>query len=115
MKRHSWKEIEREQLSEKVARQVIHAERITVARIYLSKGAVVPRHSHENEQVTLLDSGRLRFSFDGGDMLLEAGQAMQIPPNAPHGVEALEDSAAVDLFVPVRQDWVRGDDSYLRR
>ena len=37
-----------------------------------------------------------------------------IPPNAPHLVEALEDSLATDLFSPIREDWIRGDDAYLR-
>lgn len=115
MKRHIWSEIERERLNEKAARQVIHAGRITIARIYLAKGAVVPRHGHENEQVTLLESGKLRFTFDSGEVLLEAGQAMQIEPDAPHAVEALEDSVALDLFAPVREDWIRGEDAYLRR
>jgi quercetin dioxygenase-like cupin family protein len=39
---------------------------------------------------------------------------MQIPPDAPHRVEALEDSVAIDLFAPPRLDWIRGDDAYLR-
>ena len=46
---------------------------------------------------------------------IAAGDSLQIPSNAPHSVEALEDSVAVDLFSPVREDWIRGDDAYLRR
>jgi len=115
MKLHRWNEIDKEQMNPNFARQVIHAERITIARVYLKKGSVVPRHHHENEQVTLLEQGKLRFVFDGGEQVLESGEAMQIPPNAPHEVEALEDSVAVDLFSPIRADWLRGDDSYLRR
>jgi quercetin dioxygenase-like cupin family protein len=115
MKLHRWNEIDREQMNPKVARQVIHAERITIARLYLKKGCTVPRHHHENEQITLLEQGKLRFVFDDGEQMLESGEAMQIPPNAPHEVEALEDSVAVDLFSPIRADWLRGDDAYLRR
>lgn len=111
---YRWSEIEREPMTAGIIRQVIHSERITVARISLPKGAVVPRHHHENEQVTLLQEGRLRFVFPEGDKLLSAGEVMQIPPNVPHEVEALEDSVAVDLFAPVREDWIRGDDAYLR-
>jgi quercetin dioxygenase-like cupin family protein len=98
-----------------LARQVIHAERVTIARLFLRKGAVVPRHSHGNEQVTLLQEGRLRFLFDDAEHILAAGEAMPIPPDAPHRVEALEDSVAIDIFAPVREDWIRGDDAYLRR
>ena len=98
-----------------LTRQVIHGEHITVARIQLAKGAIVPVHSHVNEQITLLEKGRLRFVISGEERIIQAGEALQIPPNAPHEVEALEDSLAVDLFSPIRADWISGDDAYLRR
>ena len=115
MKLHVWDRIERERMSPSLSRQVIHTDQITIARLHLAKGAVVPRHSHVNEQVTLLERGKLLFRMDGSETILEAGQAMQIPPNMPHLVEALEDSDALDLFSPVREDWIRGDDAYLRK
>ena len=115
MKLHEWNRIPKEQLSGQLARQVIHGANLTVARIHLAKGAVVPRHSHENEQMTVLAEGLLRFVFDDQEKLLVPGQVMEIPPNAPHKVEALEDSMAMDLFAPRREDWIRGDDAYLRR
>jgi len=40
---------------------------------------------------------------------------MRIPPHVPHSAQALEDSVAVDLFSPIREDWIRGDDAYLRK
>jgi quercetin dioxygenase-like cupin family protein len=97
------------------SRQVIHTSRMTIARVALKKGSTVPRHHHENEQVTVLLEGKLRFLFDDGERVISGGQCMEIPPNAPHQVDALEDSVAFDLFAPVRADWLRGDDSYLRR
>lgn len=109
-----WDEIEHEQMNPLVARRVLHGDGLTVARIYLKKGAVIPRHSHENEQLTNLLEGRLRFEFDGRESIIQAGELMQIPSNEPHKVEALEDSVAVDIFQPVREDWLRGEDSYLR-
>jgi quercetin dioxygenase-like cupin family protein len=109
-----WSEIPVENMSPVLARQVIHTERMTIARLRLKKGAVVPRHSHNNEQVTLLEEGKLRFYFDDSTQDLAAGEVMKIPPDAPHRVEALEDSLAVDLFAPVRADWVQGEDAYLR-
>ncbi|MBK5293636.1 MAG: cupin domain-containing protein [Acidobacteriia bacterium] len=112
---HRWNQIEKEQMNPSFSRQVIHTERMTIAQVFLKKGSVVPRHHHENEQVTLLQQGRLRFVFDDGERLLEGGEAMQIPPHAPHEVIAIEDSVAFDLFDPVRADWLRGDDAYLRR
>jgi quercetin dioxygenase-like cupin family protein len=112
---HIWNEIEIEQMNPLVTRQVIHSERMTISRLVLKKGAAVSRHQHENEQITMLESGRLRFIFDDEHVIVEAGHAMQIAPNRPHAVEALEDSVACDLFAPVRADWISGDDAYLRR
>lgn len=114
MKLHDWSKIEREQLNPSAARQVIHATNVTVARIYLSKGAVVPEHSHFNEQLTVLIQGRLKFTHRDKEIILEAGQALEIPPDEPHQVTALEDSVAMDIFAPRREDWIRGDDAYLR-
>ena len=114
MKRHAWKDIPKEQLAPLVARQVLHAERITIARLFLRKDSVVPRHSHPNEQITMLESGKLKFIFDDGEHILEGGQMMQIRGEEPHAVVAMEDSVATDLFAPIREDWVRGDDAYLR-
>lgn len=114
MKVHSWREVEREPMTEGIARQVIHSGRMTTARIFLKKGAVVARHSHENEQMSHVLEGRLKFEFNGGDVVVEAGQVLEIPSNEPHRVVALEDSAAMDVFAPSRQDWISGDDAYLR-
>lgn len=114
MKIHRWDEIEREQLGPRIARRVIHSDRMTIARLYLKKGAVVPRHHHEHEQVSYVVEGRLEFDFDGEKSLVSAGEMMQIESHKPHKVEALEDSIALDIFQPVRGDWLRGEDAYLR-
>ncbi len=115
MKLHVWNRIEKEQMSPTFARQVIHAGQLTVARVWLKKGAVVPEHSHVNEQISMIEQGKLLFFIEGRHVLVEAGQALEIPPNVPHSAEAVEDCVAMDLFTPVREDWRRGDDAYLRR
>lgn len=112
---YKWNEMPKELLSATLARQVIHGEQTTIARIYLQKDAVVPRHHHHNEQITTLESGQLRFVFDDQEVVLHAGESLVIAPNAPHEVIALEDSVALDVFSPAREDWRRGDDAYLRR
>jgi quercetin dioxygenase-like cupin family protein len=76
---------------------------------------VVPEHSHPNEQISMLDQGSLRFVIAGQEILVKAGEVLRIPPHVPHSAEALEDAVAVDLFSPVREDWIRGDDAYLRK
>jgi quercetin dioxygenase-like cupin family protein len=114
MKHKRWDDIEHEDLSPGIARRVLHGDGLTVARIYLKKGAIVPRHSHPNEQLSCVAEGRLRFDFDDRQLEVAAGEMMQISGNEPHQVEALEDSVALDFFQPVREDWLRGEDSYLR-
>jgi quercetin dioxygenase-like cupin family protein len=86
-----------------------------VAEIELRKDAVVPEHSHVNEQVTVLKKGALLFRIEGQEIVLRAGEVLEIPPHAPHSVEALEDSVAIDIFAPRREDWISGDDAYLRK
>ena len=115
MVQHAWLSIPVERMSPLVSRQVLHTGSMTVARIFMKKGAVVPLHHHVNEQITMLEEGRLRFVIEGVESEIRGGEMMQIQPNAPHLVEALEDSVATDLFSPVREDWIRGDDAYLRR
>ena len=115
MKLHSWDKVELENLSDTVSRRVIHSDRMTTARITVKKGGVVPRHSHENEQISHVLEGSVLFQFDDREITARAGDLVEIASNEPHRVEALEDSVALDVFQPVREDWIRGDDSYLRK
>ena len=115
MQVYEWNIVEKEQLNPVCARQVIHAETLTVARLYMSKGCTVPLHSHHNEQLSMVEQGALKFVLGGKEIVVKAGEVLQIPPHLPHSAEALEDSIAMDLFSPVREDWIRGDDAYLRK
>jgi quercetin dioxygenase-like cupin family protein len=114
MQHYSWDRVQQEQLNPLLSRQMIHTRQMTIARIHLKKGAVVPIHSHPNEQISTLERGAMRFVIDGQETLLRPGQVLEIPSGAPHSAEALEDSLAIDLFSPPREDWIRGDDAYLR-
>jgi quercetin dioxygenase-like cupin family protein len=115
MERYNWTAIPEEKMNPFLSRWVIHTGKMTVARLWLQKGAVVPLHQHVNQQVTMLRSGALRFEMGGESFVLNAGEVLVIPPDMPHRVEALEESMATDLFTPQREDWIRGDDAYLRR
>ena len=88
-----------------------------LAHVYLKKGAVVPMHSHDNEQFTYVVEGALKFRIgDGGpdDLVVRSGEILHLPSNVPHEAEALEDTLDVDVFTPPRQDWLDGTDAYLR-
>ena len=104
-----------EHLNPLMSRKVMHGSNMTVARLTMRQGAHVPTHSHVNEQTAMVEQGALRFVTAEGEYIVRAGESMCVPPNLPHSVDALEDSVALDIFAPVREDWVRGDDAYLRR
>jgi quercetin dioxygenase-like cupin family protein len=103
-------------MSPSVSRQAIHGELMTIARIRLRKGALVERHQHVHEQVATVLRGKMRFLVgDGEEQIVSSGETIVLPPNVPHAAEVLEDSDVLDAFSPVREDWIRGDDAYLRR
>ncbi len=95
-------------------RQYIVGTNMMLARIVLRKGALVPMHHHFHEQISHVVEGALEFRIDGKPVTVRAGEILCIPPHVPHEVVALEDSVALDIFNPPRQDWIDGDDAYLR-
>jgi quercetin dioxygenase-like cupin family protein len=99
-----------------IGRRLITGDEMMIAHVYLAKGAIVPRHSHHNEQITYILEGKLRFTLGDGDETVDvaAGEVLTIPAHVPHMAEALEDTLDVDVFHPPRQDWLDGSDAYLR-
>jgi unsaturated pyranuronate lyase len=110
----SWDETEVEQLSAGIGRQMLNGDAMTLARVLLAAGAVVPEHHHDNEQIANVLSGRLRFVIGDEEREVMAGESVLIPGGVPHRIEALDDSVVLDVFAPRREDWLRGDDAYLR-
>ncbi|MCL4843462.1 MAG: cupin domain-containing protein [Bryobacteraceae bacterium] len=111
---HDWSTIAAEPMNDKVTRRVIHTAQMTIARLEMQAGAHVPEHAHPNEQVSMVERGLLRFHIEGREVLVGAGQSLEIPPHVPHSVDVVEDAAVTDLFTPKREDWLRGEDAYLR-
>ena len=109
-----WCDIELETLNPLIQRHFVVGGEVMLARILLKKGAVVPLHSHHNEQVTWVQEGALEFQIDGRTVVVGAGEVLCIPPNMPHAATALEDTVDVDVFTPPRADWINKDDAYLR-
>jgi quercetin dioxygenase-like cupin family protein len=113
-----WEDMPKEELSDQLSRRLITGERMMLAHVYLKKGCVVRRHSHENEQITYILEGALRFWIgedEKEEVTVRAGEVLHIPSNVPHKAEALEDTVDVDIFSPPRQDWLEKTDDYLRR
>lgn len=102
-------------LNPSIDRQFVYGERTMLARLTLRRGALVPEHSHENEQITYILEGALRFTLgDGRVITVSAGEVLVIPSNLAHKAEALEDTIDLDVFTPPRADWIAGTDAYLR-
>jgi quercetin dioxygenase-like cupin family protein len=112
---HRWTEVPAEQINGDINRRYITGDRVTVARFELRRGGVVPVHAHENEQISMVMSGALKFKAGGRETVVRGGEVIQLPGGLPHEVEVLEDSVVIDVFSPVRQDWIDGTDSYFRR
>jgi quercetin dioxygenase-like cupin family protein len=114
---YRWDDMEKEELNPLLHRRLISTERMMIAHVYLEQGSIVPKHSHENEQLTYLLSGAMRFWFgDDESQIVDivAGEVLHIPSFLPHKAEALEQTLDVDIFCPPRADWLDGSDSYLR-
>jgi quercetin dioxygenase-like cupin family protein len=115
---HRWTEMPKEHVTDLLDRRLITGERIMLAHVYLKQGALVPKHAHENEQLTYILEGALRFWLgdDEAEVIdVRAGEVLCIPSQLPHKAEALEDTLDVDIFSPPRQDWLDKTDDYLRQ
>lgn len=111
----AWEDVPLEELSPTISRRMLAGDKLMAALVTLKKGAVVPAHRHESEQLTYILEGALRFTLeDGRTVDVRAGECLHIPSNVEHAAEALEDTLDLDCFSPVREDWLRGDDAYLR-
>jgi quercetin dioxygenase-like cupin family protein len=99
---HRWDEIALEKITEMVSQKIVAGEREMLAQIYLKRGALVPMHSHDSEQMTYVLQGALRFLVDGEEIIVREGEVLHIPARSPHQAEALDDTFELDVFSPPR-------------
>jgi len=115
---YRWDDMPKEKVSETLDRRLITGDRMMLSHVYLKKGSIVPRHSHENEQITYILEGGLRFWIgpDEAQVIdVMPGEVLHIPSFVQHKAEALEDTLDIDVFSPPRQDWLDKTDDYLRK
>ena len=113
-----WSDMPKERVTDQISRRLVTGERMMLAHVYLDKGSIVPKHSHENEQLTYILEGALHFWIgedEKEEIDVRAGEVLWIPSNLPHKALALEDTLDVDVFSPPRQDWLNHTDSYFHR
>ena len=115
MEHYTWEAVPREILNPRISRKVISGEKAMVAQVFIAKGGVVPEHHHESEQITYILEGALEFELEGRTVVVSKGQVLRIPSHVPHRAVALEDTLDLDIFSPICEDWLNGQDHYLRR
>jgi len=118
VKKINWEEVPTEQVTPKMERKLIYGDKIMIARMKFKDGFLVPLHSHDNEQITQVISGNIRFwlGTDKNDVYdLHPGDVLIIPGNVPHEALMIGDVEEVDTWSPIRKDWLDGTDNYLRK
>jgi len=111
----AWEGVRKEILNDKLWRKVVSGEKVMAAQLWLFKDCVVPLHHHESEQISLVLQGALKFELEGREVMVRAGEVLVIPSDVPHSALAMEDTIGIDVFSPIRHDWLNGTDSYLRK
>jgi len=107
---HRWDELALEKVTEMISRKVISGEREMLAQSYLKRGAIVPMHAHESEQLTYVLQGALKFLVNGEEIVVREGEVLHIPAHVDHQAEALEDTFDLDVYSPLRRDWIEAKD-----
>jgi quercetin dioxygenase-like cupin family protein len=103
---HRWDEIALEKVTEMLSRKIIAGDREMVVQIYVKRGCLVPMHSHDSEQMTYVLQGALRAIVHGDEVVVREGEILHVPPGIPHQAEAIEDTFTLDLFCPIRHEWL---------
>jgi quercetin dioxygenase-like cupin family protein len=102
-----WSAIPIEKLGDGIERQMIWGERVMVCRLRFAPRVVTPVHSHPHEQITLVERGRVRFTVNGTDRIVSAGDVLHFPSGVPHGATMLDEEVIlVDVFSPIREDFL---------
>jgi len=109
-----WSEVPKENVTPVIARQLVTGVSAMAGMITLQKGSHVPKHSHVSEQLTYVIEGSLRFLIEGKEIVVSAGEILVIPAWVPHEATAVEHTVELDIFSPIRQDWLDGTDTYFQ-
>jgi len=104
-----------QKITDKLSRKLISGEKVMLAQIFLKKGCIIPPHSHKSEQMTYILKGSLMLRLPEREVTLGDEEVLHIPSLVEHSAVALEDTLDLDIFSPIREDWLSGKDDYLRK
>ena len=89
---HRWDELPLHKVTEMVARKTVRGDARTLVQMYLKKGAIVPRHVHDDEQLVYVLQGAVRARLRDRDVTVREGEVLVVPPGTPHQAEMLDDT-----------------------
>ena len=102
-----WNKVAVEQVADGIKRQMVIGENVMVCRFSFDPFVVTDVHSHPHEQVTLVVSGKVRFTIDGQPVIAAPGDVLHFPPNNRHGATMLDEPVVlIDIFSPIREDFL---------
>ncbi len=101
-----WDELDLEKVTELISRKLIAGDRQMLVQVYLKRGALVPLHAHESEQMTYVLDGMLKVRVAQEEVIVRDGEVVRIPSGVLHQTEALADTFELALFSPVRSEWL---------
>jgi quercetin dioxygenase-like cupin family protein len=107
---HRWDEIALEKVTEMLSRKIVAGDREMIVQSYVKRGCLVPMHAHDSEQMTYVLHGALKFLIGVEEITVREGEVLHIPAGVQHQAEALEDTFELDVFSPLRRDWLLSAD-----
>ena len=100
-------EVQFETVAHGVKRKIMgYDERLMLVRVEFETGSIGSLHSHYHSQITSIESGSFEVEIGAEKKILKTGDAFYIPPNVVHGVVCLEQGVLIDMFSPMREDFV---------
>ena len=103
---YDWDSLPAVEVMPGVRRKVLTGERMTLVMYFIKDGTVFPRHNHPHEQFAYVLEGKFRMDCDQGSFELGPGSVMHVPSGVYHGGQAIGDVVEVDMFSPIREDYL---------
>ena len=88
------------------AQSMAFGDSLHILQFHIKKGALMPTHSHPQEQAGYLLQGKMIMTIDGVDHEIDAGDAWAIKGNVPHSVRVIEDGSIIEVFSSIRHDYM---------
>jgi quercetin dioxygenase-like cupin family protein len=103
----NWADAPRQMLGGGIVRQMMHGDRVMVCRLTIPAGTAMPAHRHPHEQITIVESGRVRYVLGSDEREFGPGDVILMPGELWHGATTLdEDVVLIDIFSPIREDFL---------